>query len=274
VIGAVAEGVAAIDPARAERLIGRFTHNSSEAFAVHACRRMAAVDLARARRMAASIKSDALRAYAFGLMADALATADPGAATGLLDDSSRAFADAVERGLGGVWSGQGAAVMAASLLPTVGRVCPDRLDEFLWRAVALRWQPRTVSDLTRTIPDSSRPEAMHQGAALALHLARYDRSLASAILSPAVAEVMAMPAGSDVSPIEWRLILMALAQVDPGRAAGVVATLPDFRESDRGDVREEARLLVAKALAEDLEEVIADARSRILDLEILLREDR
>ena len=274
VIGAVAEGVAAIDPARAQRLIGRFTHDSSEAFAVHACRRMAAVDLARARRMAASIKSDALRAYAFGLMADTLAKADPVAATGLLDDASRAFADAVERGLGGVWSGQGAAVMAASLLPTVARACPDRLDEFLWRAVALRWQPRTVSDLTGTIPDSSRAEAMRQAAALAIHLARHDRDLARVILAPAVADFQATPAGSDVSGIEWRLILMALAQVEPGRAAGIVGTFPDLRESDGVDVRQSARLVVAKALVQGLDEVIADARRRIIDLEILLREDR
>jgi hypothetical protein len=274
VIGAVAEGVAAIDPARAERLIGRFTHDSSEAFAVHACRRMAAADLARARRMAASIKSDALRGYALGLMADSLATADSRAATGLVEDAFRAFADSVERGLGGIWSGQGAAVMAASMLPTVARVCPDRLDEFLWRAVALRWQPRAVADLTRTIPDSSRPEAMHQASALALHLARYDRDLARAILAPAVAEFLAMPAGSDVSRVEWRLILMALAQVDAARAAGIVATLPEFREADRGDIRERARLVVAKALAEGLEDVIADSRIRILDLELLLREDR
>jgi len=273
-IGAVAEGVAAIDPARAARLFGLYTHQSSEVFTVHACRRMAGVDFPRARRLAASIKSEGLRGYAFGLMADALATADPAAASGLLDDMHRAFADSAFRGQGGVWAAPAAAVMAASLLPVVERVRPDRLDEFTWRALALRWQPRTVSDLTMTIPDSSREQAFKQGSALALYLARYDRDLARAVLAPAVDDFLATPAGGDLSRTEWRLTLMALALVDPARAAAVASAAPDARESQGKGIRESALLTVAKALADDPADVVADARMRITDLEILLREDR
>ena len=234
---------------------------------------MAAVDLPRARRLVASIRVDALRAYVLGLMADTLTTADPGAATALLQDMARAVAVAVEGGTGGVWLGQGAAAMAATLLSVVARICPDRLDEFAWRAVALRWLPRTVADLTRTIPDSSRTESAHQSAALALSLAGFDRDLAAKILAPAVAEFLGTPAGDDISRLGWRLILMTLAQVDPERATRVTKTLPDLRESGGRGIRESARVVVAKALTRDLESTIADARRRIIDLEILLRED-
>jgi RNA polymerase sigma factor (sigma-70 family) len=273
-IGSVAEGCAAIDPARAERLFKQYTHQSSEVYLVHACKRMAGVDLPRARRLAASIKSDALRAYALAWMADALATVDPAVASGLLDDSFRAFADSALRGQGGVWSSHSAGVMAASLLPVVERVRPDRLDEFTWRVVSLRWQPRTVMDLTMTIPDSSRFDAMSQAAAMALYLLRYDRDLARQILKPAVDGFLATPDGSEVSWLQWRLILTTLAQLDPARAAEVARLVPDLKESGERAIREQARLTVAKGLVEEPEEVLANSRTWIIDLEILLREDR
>jgi len=274
VIGAIAEAVAPTDPAAAEQLIGQFTHNSSEVFTVHVCRRMAPVDLPRARRMAAAIKSNGLRGYASGLMADALASTDLAAAAALLDDSYRAFADAAERGLGGTWAAQGAAVMAASLLPVAERVAPDRFSEFFWRAVSLRWQPRTINDLTMTIPDTSKAEAMRQGAALALYLVRYDRELARALLTPLVEQLLALPPETDALQYEWRLVLMALAQIEPRRAVEVVAAVPNLNEGPDRNIRDSARLTVATALAKDLDRVLDDARTRITDLEILLREDR
>ena len=104
-IGAVAEAVAAIDPARAERLFGRYTWQSSSVFKVHGCARMATVDLARARRVAETITSEVLHAYAFALMAEAVAAIDPRAASALLDDMTRAFGDAVAHGQAGGWFG-------------------------------------------------------------------------------------------------------------------------------------------------------------------------
>jgi len=67
---------------------------------------------------------------------------------------------------------------------------------------------------------------------------------------------------------------MALALVDPARAAAVASAAPDARESQGKGIRESALLTVAKALADDPADVVADARMRITDLEILLREDR
>jgi hypothetical protein len=272
--GAVAEGSAVLDPARAERLIGQFTHDSSEVYAVHTCRRMAGVDLPRARRLASLIKSDALRGYAYALMADTLAKADPVVANGLLDASSKAFADALARGQGGVWSSHSAAVMAASLLPVVARVCPDRLDEFAWRAVSLRWLPRSFNDLTMTMPDTSPIESMNQSGALALLLARYDRELARKVLTPTVDGFLAKPAGSEISWLRWRLILSALTQVDPILATEIASVIPDLKESDGRSIRQEARLKIARGLLESPEEIFEDARREIIDLEILLRENR
>ena len=207
-------------------------------------------------------------------MAGALATANQDVANGLLDDSFRAFADSAIRGQGGVWSSHSAGVMAASLLPVVERVRPDRLDEFTWRVVSLRWQPRTVNDLTMTIPDTSRFDAMNQAAAMALCLLRYDRDLARQVLKPAVDGFLATPDGVEASWLQWRLILMTLAQVDPVRAAEVARLVPNVKESGKRTVRDQARLTVAKGLVEEPEEVLARSRMWIIDLEILLREDR
>jgi hypothetical protein len=115
---------------------------------------------------------------------------------------------------------------------------------------------------------------MKQGAGLALFLARYDRDLARAVLDPVVDELLALPAEGDALRLEWRLILMAIAQVDPRRAAEVVAAIPDLKEGKDRRVRDEAPRELAHALAEDLEQVLADARIRMSELEILLRESR
>jgi RNA polymerase sigma factor (sigma-70 family) len=272
-IGTIAVAVADSDPSAAEKLIGQFTHDSSEVFSVHTCRRMALVDLARARRMAAKIKSDCLRGYAYGLMADAIGTRERAATRSLLDDSFRAFADAAASDMGGVWSREGAAVMAASLLPVVERIDPDRLEEFFWRSLSLRWLPRSVNDLCRTTPDTSSVDAMRQTAALALYLARYDRDVARDVLDPVVKELLALQPGSEVGFLDWRLILKALAQVDPARAVELIPVIPDLNEREAGKIRDSARLTVAQALVESLDQVLAEARMSIIELEILLREE-
>ena len=87
---------------------------------------------------------------------------------------------------------------SASLLPVVERVALERLDEFGWRAVSLRWFPRTVRSLTMQIPDSSRFDAMKQEAGLALFLARYDRELARSVLGPVIDQLLALPAEGDL----------------------------------------------------------------------------
>ena len=139
--GLIAQEVADTDPAEAERLIGQMTWDSSETYVVKACRRMAPVDLGRARRIAAAIKSDVLRGYALGTMAGALGSVDRAAAKQLLADSFIPFKHAVERGRRGIWGGESAATMAAVVLPIVERVDPDHLAEAIQRVLALRWFP-------------------------------------------------------------------------------------------------------------------------------------
>ena len=147
--GMIAQEIAAVDPAEAERLIGQMSRNSSEALVrqdmpSHGRRWI----LPRARLMAGRIRSHVLRGYALGTMAAALATTDRPAAKKLLADSFAEFRAAVEQGRGGVWGGQSAATMAAALLPIAERVDPDHLAETI--------QPRL--DVTLVSAVDQRPE--------------------------------------------------------------------------------------------------------------------
>ncbi len=80
------------------------TSNSPETYTVKACRRMATVDLPRTRRIAGRIKSDVLRGFAMGRMAEAIGASDRSTARQLRAESFRAFGQAIERGMGGVWA--------------------------------------------------------------------------------------------------------------------------------------------------------------------------
>src|SRR5262249_53831622 len=137
--GLVAQSIAAQHPAEAERLIGEMTWNNSETYAVKACQRMSPVDLARARRIAERVKSDVLRGFALGRVAEVVGATDRPAARQLRAKALRAFDQAMERGMGGVWGARTAAVMAAALLPGIERTDPDRLAEAVDRVLSLRW---------------------------------------------------------------------------------------------------------------------------------------
>jgi hypothetical protein len=271
--GLIAQSVAAQHPAEAERLIGAMTWNSSESYSVKTCQRMAEVDLTRARRIAERIKIDVLRGFAFGRMAEVIGATDRATARSLRSEAFRAFDQAMERGMGGLWSARTAAVMAAALLPGIERTDPDRLAEAVDRVLALRWYPRSVLDLTMTIPDTSSLEAMRVNAALAAILARYDHELARSIARPIIDRLKKPFTPGENRHHDRYAVLGTLALADPEASPELVESIPDLKEEGRGESRDAVRLIVASALASPASEFWTTIRRAISDLEIVERED-
>ena len=133
--------------------------------------------------------------------------------------------------------------VAIGLLPIVEQVAPDRLPDFLGRAVLLR---RARGDQTA----ADEPQLARATAVLAMMVARYDRGLAARLLEPEFDRTGPRQAifGADyVSPD----ILTALALVDPRRAVEQVEALPDDPApgTDHDATKNRTRISVAKVLA-------------------------
>jgi hypothetical protein len=271
--GLIAQSIAAQHPAEAERLIGAMTWNHSEAYAVKACYRMAAVDLPQARRIAERIKIDVLRGFAFGRMAEVIGAADRATARSLRSEAFRAFDQAMERGMGGVWGARTAAVMAGALLPGIERTDPDRLAEAVARLLALRWYPRSVMDLTMTIPETSNLEAMRANAALTAILARYDHELVRSIARPIIDRLKKPFAPVENQHFDRYAVLGTLALAHPEASTELVSSIPDLKEEGLGQSRDIVRVIVAGALASPESDFWTTIRRAISDLEIVERED-
>jgi RNA polymerase sigma factor (sigma-70 family) len=272
--GLAAQGIAAQHPDEAERLIGQMTWDKSETYMVKACRRMARVDVARGRRIAGRISNNVLRGFALGRMAEEIGASDRAAARELRLDSYRAFQQALERDLNGVWGPPTAAIMAAALLPGVERTDPDRLAEAVDRVISLRWYPRSVYDVTTVIPDMNRVEAMRLSATLAAVLARYDHELARSIARPVIERLKKPLAGPDGRFFEPYAVLPCLALADPEGTAELAEVIPERREQQGVRAPEgTARLIVAGALAAPESGFWTVIREAFSDLEIVERED-
>ncbi len=271
--GLIAQAVAASHPSESERLIGAMSLNKSETYAVKACRRMATVDLPRARRIAGQIENEVLRGYALGAMAEAVGAADLATTRQLRAESSRTFNQAMGRGMGGVWDARSAAAMAAALLPGVERTDPDRLAEAVDRVLSLRWYPRSVSDLTMTQPDTSGVEAMRGDAALAAVLVRYDHDLARSIARPIIDRLRTPLGDVESRGLDRYAVLPTLALADPEGVTELVEVIPDLKEDGHGQSRDIARLIVAGALAAPESQFWTIIRRSFFDLELVERED-
>jgi hypothetical protein len=272
--GLIAQSIAAQDPAEAEHLFGQMSGDQSETYAVKACRRMATIDLPRARRIAGRIESDVLRGYALGRMAEAIGARDRATARELRIEAFRAFGQAMERGLGGLWTARSAAAMAAALLPGIERTDPDRLAETIDRVLWLRWHPRSVRDLTTTtIPDLSGVDAMRIDAALAAMLGRYDHELARSMARPIIERLRKPLSRVENEHLDRYAILSVLALADPEGTAELVEVIPDLRDTGAGQSRDMARFIVARALSAPESEFWTIFRWAVMDLEIVERED-
>jgi hypothetical protein len=224
--GEIAYRLASPDPASAERALGLIDNAQRRGgYVAAACMRMASKDLPRAQRLAETIDDPLVQAYAFGVMARGLASADNGAAARLLD---LAF-DRLERHRDDVGSYSQAASVAAILLDAVEQVAPARLEESVWRAAALR--PALVEELGEH--SNSRSDAE-----LAMNLARYHRAAAAAVLARAVAAF----GTTDADTYRQAFVAMALALIDPLRAVTLVESLPDDAGLDRALPKNAARL--------------------------------
>jgi hypothetical protein len=254
-------------------LIGQMNGNSSETLIVKTCRRMAPVDLPRARRIALGIRNHVLRGYALGTMADALPTTERPAARTLLSESFIEFGKAVEQGRGGIWAAQSAAAMAGALLPIAERVDPEHLAETIQRVLALRWFPRSITELGITRPDTSSVEAMRASAALAAMLSGYDATLARAIAKPILTDLRGPLSDVDNKFLDRYAVLSSLALADPQGTAALVEVIPDRNEDGVGQSRDIARLIVARALSAPESEFWSIIRHAVLDLELAERED-
>jgi RNA polymerase sigma factor (sigma-70 family) len=271
--GVIAKEIAADKPEDADRLIATAGGNPSETLIVSTCRRMAAADLPRARELTGRIQNHALRGYALGRMAEAIAAKDRSTARALRLDAYRALEQAVETGTDETWGARCAAVMAAALLPGVERDDPDRLAEAVDRVLSLRWFPRNVRDLTHTTPDFSGLHAMQTDAALAAILARYDHELARAMIRPTIERLRAGLPPFEDQHLDRYAILPVLALADPEAAAALMDVVPDDKEQGIGQSRDIARLIVAGALAAPEGDFWDMIRRAVMDLEMVDRED-
>lgn len=267
----IAREIAATDPQRAEEVIRRIDSYYSHEFLAHACRRMVRVDARRARGLIAGEDSTGVKAYVQGRMAGEIARTDPELARELIEDSFRCFDDTISRGLRGISGAECAAYMAASLLPVVEQIDPKLVPEYVWRAVALRWLPRKLDDLTHTYPDTSRVRSLESDATLAIFLAPYDLELARTIVQPILETMLNPPEDLDRDRLNHMTIWMAVALVTPDHAVKVIEAQPEPEGLGRRELKNSALMTVVEALAVPRDEAVAKLRRWTSEFELLDR---
>jgi hypothetical protein len=216
---AIAEALAGEHPAEAERVF-RLIDDATEVPAhermaniiPRLCWPMAKADPGRARRLIAELKSPRAQACAWALLALGLADRDRPAARSALDESIRLIdglggpPDLAERMTLGTLA-MVAANPAASILPIVERVAPDRLEETFWKAVARMPKDDLVSTQT--------------------FLARYDRQVADALLVQTAASASPLRSQGPDGEVSyaWR-VMRARVAADPRAAVAMFEALP------------------------------------------------
>ncbi len=225
--GQAAIRLAALAPEQAERLIGPPSPSFDQrpAIVLKVARKMARVDLARARRILksldapsdAGISSDrALVFFGLGLIAAELSGSDPVQARALLDEAFTGLRKiAVDEPL--TPRQASLSTLMAALLSVVERVDADRLPERLWLAAASR--PPFLQK-----PTSREVEA---GATLAMRFAPYDRAIADAVAASAMERLVNMvPEFLGYYGNELPTAFKCLAAYDPRCIAPLLPNLP------------------------------------------------
>jgi hypothetical protein len=233
--GNIATRLAFEHPAEAEAMLNRIEEPVWRIEgAPRICRRLARNDPARARRIAANLPYPAERAYAWTFLADGLAAADRTAAAAALDRALQEI-DSIDAG---DLSRASEPNPAASILPLVERIAPDRVAAVFWRALALS----VPGDDPRT--DFGRDDPLPCVAAL---LSRYDREAAALLFEPVAAFVRgrALREANDIIPG----VLVALTCLDPRAAVEVVESLPPAKTPGVNEPTNWARITVAELLA-------------------------
>jgi len=262
--GNIAHKLAARDPSRAERVLAmlRDARNRDE-WSPRVCYRMAPVDLQRARRIAGAASDDYYqRAYAYGVMAQALADFDKKQATELLQQAFAELRRVVEEGKDNFNVARCAASVAGALLPVAEKIDPRLVPEFMWRAVSFR--------PARESPPGPASFADHADAILAVMLARYDRPLARAVVEPIAAR--AESSRASLGRV-FTTVFVAAALIDPHWAAELIEKLPDVRQPNNYDPKGFTRLAVTKLLTLEGDDLWKEVHGQYLSLWTVDSED-
>ncbi len=221
----ITEALATEHPAEAERIF-QLVDDSVEVDALQRkdqltlrlCGLMAKSDPERARRLIAGLKTPSEQACAWALLAFGLADRDQPAARRALAESLNLIdrLDSPRHDPPGQRFRQIAVAVnpAASILPIVEKVAPERLEEVFWKAVAL--MPN--DDIAR-----ERGAADPRVAIAAVFLARYDRGVADVFLTQTMPSTSSRPLGvvSNVATI-----MRAKAAANPRGALAMLESLP------------------------------------------------
>ncbi|MEX2120927.1 MAG: M56 family metallopeptidase [Pirellulales bacterium] len=237
--GNIAHKLAARRPADAQRVWKMLrTDRQRDEYAVRVCYRMAPVDLTRAQSIASTIGLAQRRAYALGMMAQALAGTDKETAARLIDECFALLTDLVNRG-----DGEGGMLcrsycVAVALLPVVETIDPALVREYLWRALSLRHGIAT-GNTTMVLGRHGEGQRLRlSDPVLAACLARYDRDLARLVLEPPGDEAIRAGFYPD-------FYFAALAMLDAPDALKRLDALPEATDEQKTRKRRASNEIVA-----------------------------
>jgi hypothetical protein len=232
----VASRLAFAFPAEAEHaweLLHETTWRRDAGFRI--CRRLARRDPDRARRLASRFPDPTERAYAWTFLADGLREIDPTAAREALDHAIEEIDALSPREMLDSWDPG----PAASILPLVERISPDRVADVFWRAVA---HHAGLDDPRRDLGRDQDPIDE------VLLLSRYNRDVAATLFAPLDAYLRSASLRGGANDLTTSTIL-ALACIDPRRAVEAVESLPSPRSPDINDPVSWARCQLGELLA-------------------------
>jgi len=264
-LGHIAHELAGRNPAEAERVLMMMRDvwpNFRDNYTQRVCYRMVIVDPQRVMALAAGMKTFRHRARALGAMALALekTKGDHGTAVRLLGEAFEVLDQAVASGKDD-WDGLGmACTAAAGLLPIVEQVDARLLPEYLWRTLALR----------PPIPGPKGRESISDiaNAGIAAMATRYDRAVGRQVFDGFAGRALALRIGLD----DWGFmfkgesVFEAAAVVDPARAAAMIDSLPEPSGLSTQELKNAARLSVARILARPGDERWRDVERNLLHL--------
>jgi hypothetical protein len=213
-LGNIAARIAAENPAEVEGVLGRIPNPLGRIPGTfRACQKMAAVDPARARRIAERTQGAMFRADALLFLAVGLKGRDRRAAVATVRDALAEIDRFLAEGNEDPFRGR----QIAATLPLVEQVDPALVPEFFWRVLSTR--PRI---------DDPRRAKDYPSLRLVPFLARYDRDVAAVLFDPSLAEMNQLdePGTKQYSEfVAWSLI-------DPRAAATRLKAIAPSRERD------------------------------------------
>ncbi len=245
--GRSAVEMAVSQPPEAERFFGLMEERSGFTMystTIRLCRRLAKVDLVRARRIATAIDTAGTRACAWAFTALGVSENDEGVVDTSLDRSLEAIDQILESGPGpeSMTNLDGIEALyptnpAVVVLPVVEQVAPERLGEFFWRAVALHERI-----------DPNREDALQRSGIgyECMLLSRYNREVASAFFQPMDSFIQSVLAHKGQSDELTASVIVAKACLDPNAAVELLESLPLSQEPI--STVNEARMGVANLL--------------------------